>query len=68
MIKLPANKKRGKAKEKMPKDEIKAMYKAEGAGFLNVSERGTGHYNEVAIIESGHSYTPDSCSTLSYHH
>jgi hypothetical protein len=22
----------------MPKDEIKAMYKAEGAGFLNVSE------------------------------
>lgn len=50
MIKLTANKKRGKAKKKMPKDEIKAMYKAaEGAGFLNVSERGTGHYNEVAI-------------------
>jgi hypothetical protein len=44
----------------MPKDKIKAMYKVEGAGFLNVSARGTGYYNEVAIKDAERSYTPES--------
>jgi hypothetical protein len=40
------------------------MYEAGGAGFLNVSDSVTGHYNEAAIKDAERSYTPNPCIIL----